>query len=47
MFKKNNIYQWLIKIFKKSLDSRFDLIEEYVNENSFPIEKIKAELKNR
>lgn len=47
MFKKDGIYEWLIKIFKKSPDGRYDLIQEIVKENSFPIEKIKKELKNQ
>lgn len=47
MFKKDGIYEWLIKIFKKSSDGRYDLISEVVRENSFPIEKIKKELKNQ
>lgn len=47
MFKKDGIYEWLIKIFKKSSDGRYDLIIENVRENSFPTEKIKKELKNK
>ncbi|MDP2090125.1 MAG: class I SAM-dependent methyltransferase [Candidatus Gracilibacteria bacterium] len=41
------IYQWLVKIFKKSDDGRYDLIQELVRENSFPISKIKKELKDK
>jgi len=41
------IYEWFIKIFKKSQDWRYDLIEEVVKENSFPISKIKKELKEK
>lgn len=44
MFKKKGIFEWLVKIFKKSDDWRYDLIEEVVKENSFPISKIKKEL---
>lgn len=47
MFKKNSVYEWLIKIFKKAPDGRYDLIVENVKENSFPIDKIKKELKNK
>nr|MDD3720799.1 class I SAM-dependent methyltransferase [Candidatus Gracilibacteria bacterium] len=47
MFKKSGYYEWLIKIFKKTPDGRYDLIEENVKENSFPIEMIKKELKNK
>ena len=47
MFKKDGIYEWLIKIFKKSDDGRYDLIQEIVKENSFPIDIIKKELKNQ
>jgi hypothetical protein len=46
MFKKEWYYEWLIKIFKKEEDWRFDLIKEIVKENSFPIKIIKKELKN-
>ena len=41
------IYEWLVKIFKKSEDWRYDLIQEVVRENSFPINKIKKELKDK
>ncbi len=47
MFKKDRIYEWLIKIFKKAPDGRYDLIIENVKENSFPIDKIKKELRNK
>ena len=45
MHKKEGIYEWLVKIFKKSDEWKYDLIEEVVRENSFPINKIKKELK--
>lgn len=47
MEKKDWIYEWLVKIFKKDSKWKFDLIEEVVRENSFPINKIKKELKER
>lgn len=47
MKKKDWIYEWLVKIFKKSDDKKYDLIEEVVRENSFPINKIKKELKEK
>ena len=47
MQKKDWIYEWLVKIFKKSSDWKYDLIEEVVKENSFPINKIKKELKDK
>ena len=47
MKKKDWIYEWLVKIFKKSKDWKYDLIEEVVRENSFPINKIKKELKEQ
>ncbi len=49
MHKKDWIYEWLVKIFKKSEDweKKYDLIEEVVKENSFPINKIKKELKEK
>ena len=47
MEKKDWIYEWLVKIFKKSSEGKFDLIEEVVRENSFPINKIKKELKEQ
>lgn len=45
MFKKNGIYEWLVKIYEKAEDGRFDLTTEVVQENSFPISKIEKELK--
>ncbi len=47
MFKKDWIYEWLIKIFKKTEDWKYDLIQEIVKEISFPINKIKKELINQ
>ncbi|MDD2871693.1 MAG: class I SAM-dependent methyltransferase [Candidatus Gracilibacteria bacterium] len=47
MFKKDGIYEWFVKIFKKSDDNRYDLIQEVVRENSFSINKIKKELKDK
>ncbi|MFA5917801.1 MAG: methyltransferase domain-containing protein [Candidatus Gracilibacteria bacterium] len=47
MYKKTLFYEWIIKIFKKSPDGRYDLITENVKENSFPTEIIKKELKNK
>ena len=45
MFKKQDYYEWLIKIFKNiDWKNDYNLIEEVVSENSFPIEKIKKEL---
>ncbi|MFK7780151.1 MAG: class I SAM-dependent methyltransferase [Candidatus Gracilibacteria bacterium] len=44
MQKNDGIYEWLIKIFSKRKDGKYDLIEEIVKENSFPINKIKKEL---
>lgn len=45
MFKKPGIFEWLVKIYEKSDDGRFDLTSEIVQENSFPISKIEKELK--
>ncbi len=45
MFKKPGIFEWLIKIYEKAEDGRFDLTTEIVQENSFPISKIEKELK--
>lgn len=45
MFKKDWYFEWLIKMFKKRKDGKYDLIEENVKENSFSVEKIKKELK--
>lgn len=47
MFKKDWFYEWIIKIFKKATDGRYDLIVENVKENSFPIHMIKKELKSK
>ncbi len=47
MQKKDWIYNWLIKIFKKSNNWKYNLIEEKIKENSFPINKIKQELKEK
>jgi SAM-dependent methyltransferase len=47
MQKKDWIYEWLVKIFKKSSQGKYDLIQEVVRENSFPINKIKKELKEK
>ena len=44
MFKKDGIYEWLVKIFKQKKENNYELIEEVVRENSFPINKIKKEL---
>lgn len=45
MFKKSWYYEWLVKIYEKAADGRYDLITEVVRENSFPISKIEKELK--
>ena len=47
MFKKGNIYEWLIKIFEKQNDWKYKLFEEVVREISFPISKIKKELQSQ
>jgi len=47
MIKEEWIFKWLVKIFKKNNDLKYDLIEEVVKENSFPINKIKKELKEK
>ncbi len=47
MEKTDWIFQWLVKIFKKTEVWKYDLIEEVVKENSFPINKIKKELKEK
>lgn len=44
MFKKQWFYEWLIKIYEKSDDGRFDLHTEIVQENSFALSKIEQEL---
>jgi len=47
MFKEDWIYKWLVKMYVKSEDWRYDLVEEIVEENSFPISKIEKELKEK
>jgi len=47
MFKKEWIFEWLVKIFKHKKDNNYELIEEVVKENSFPINRIKKELKEK
>ena len=47
MEKENNIYKWIIKIFKKIDDGKYELIVETVKEISFDINEIKKELKNK
>lgn len=47
MFKKPGMFEWLVKMYEKSEDGRFDLITEIVQENSFPISKIEKELKTQ
>ncbi len=47
MFKEGWIYKWLVKMYIKSEDWRYDLVEEIVEENSFPISKIEKELKEK
>jgi len=47
MKKTDWIFHWLVKIFKKNNDWNYNLIEEVVRENSFPINKIKKELKEK
>ncbi len=47
MIKNEGIYEWIVKIFKKSEDWKYELIQEVVRENSFPISKIKKELKDK
>jgi predicted TPR repeat methyltransferase len=44
MNKLDWIFHWLVKIFKKTDDWNYNLIEEVIKENSFPINKIKKEL---
>lgn len=46
MFKKSNYYEWLVKMFEKDTDWKYNLTQEVVKENSFPIELISKELKN-
>jgi hypothetical protein len=45
MFKKPGMFEWLVKIYEKAEDGRFDLTTEVVQENSFSISKIEKELK--
>lgn len=47
MFKKPWYFEWLVKIYQKASDGRFDLTCEVVPENSFPISQIKKELKDQ
>jgi hypothetical protein len=46
MFKEEQYYKWLIKMFVKLEKNNFELIEEEIKEISFPVEDIKKELKN-
>ena len=45
MFKKPWYFEWLVKMYEKADDGRYDLHSEVVRENSFPISKIEKELK--
>lgn len=47
MFKEDWIYKWLVKMYIKAEDGRYDLVEEVVKEMSFPISKIEKELKEK
>jgi len=47
MFKKPGMFEWLVKMYEKADDGRFDLTTENVQENSFPISKIEKELKTQ
>lgn len=47
MFKQKGYYEWLVKMFIKSADWRYDLVEEVVKENSFSVSKIEKELENK
>jgi hypothetical protein len=47
MFKEDGVYKWLVKMYVKAEDGRYDLVEEIVKENSFPISKIEKELKEK
>jgi hypothetical protein len=38
------MFEWLVKIYEKADDGRYDLFTEMVQENSFPISKIEKEL---
>jgi len=44
MFKKEQYYKWLIKMFINKWKNNFKLIEEEIKEISFPISEIKEEL---
>ena len=44
MFKEEQYYKWLIKMFVKIKNNNFELIEEEIKEISFPIITIKEEL---
>ena len=46
MFKEEQYYKWLIKMFVNSWKNNFELIEEEIKEISFPVEDIKKELEN-
>jgi len=46
MFKEEQYYKWLIKMFINSSKNNFELIEEEIKEISFPVEDIKKELEN-
>jgi len=46
MFKEEQYYKWLIKMFVNIWENNFKLIEEEIKEISFPVEDIKKELKN-
>lgn len=41
------IFEWMVKIFQKQSDESYQLIQEVVRENSFPINTIKKELKDQ
>ncbi len=41
-----SFYRWLIKMFVKTWEKQYELVEEVVDENSFEIEKIKKALKD-
>lgn len=43
---KQYYYEWLVKMFIQAEDSRYDLIEETIPENSFKINFIQEELKS-
>jgi len=46
MFKEEQYYKWLIKMFVNLDNNNFKLIEEEIKEISFPITEIKKELEN-